>query len=157
MRAPCRASARRDACKRPGGLSAFLVNHDPVEPAYGYHIDYGGRAAVVSGDTKKVPNMVRFSRGADLLVHEALNPDMVEMLASALDQTGNLRAGTVARQVIEYHTTPLEVAEIARDAGVPHLVITHMVPPLRNALMRRMFVRGVAGARGDGDTPSTGC
>jgi ribonuclease Z len=49
-------------------------------------------------------------------------------------------------------TTPVEVAEIARDAGVPHLVITHMVPPLRNALMRRMFMRGVAGARGDGDT-----
>ena len=133
-------------------ISAFLVNHDPVEPAYGYRIDYGGRALVVSGDTKKVANMVRFSRGADLLVHEALNPDLVEMLAEALDQTGNKRAGTMARQVIEYHTTPVEVAEIAKEAGVPHLVITHMVPPLRNALMRHMFMRGVAAARGDGDT-----
>ncbi|MBK5197928.1 MAG: MBL fold metallo-hydrolase [Methyloceanibacter sp.] len=133
-------------------IQAFLVNHDPVEPAYGYRIDYGGRAAVVSGDTKKVANMVRFSRGADVLVHEALNPDMVEMLASALDQTGNKRAGTMARQVIAYHTTPVEVAEIAKEAGVPHLVMTHMVPPLRNALMRRMFMRGVAAARGAGDT-----
>jgi len=133
-------------------ISAFLVNHDPVEPAYGYRIEYGGRVAVVSGDTKKVANMVRFSRGADVLVHEALNPDMVEMLASALDQIGNPRAGTMARQVIEYHTTPVEVAEIAREAGVPHLVMTHMVPPLRNALMRRMFMRGVAAARGAGDT-----
>jgi ribonuclease Z len=53
-------------------ISAFLVNHDPVEPAYGYRIEYGGRAAVVSGDTARVPNMVRFSRGADVLVHEAL-------------------------------------------------------------------------------------
>jgi phosphoribosyl 1,2-cyclic phosphodiesterase len=26
-------------------ISAFLVNHDPVEPAYGYRIEYGGRAA----------------------------------------------------------------------------------------------------------------
>jgi ribonuclease Z len=133
-------------------IQAFLVNHDPVEPAYGYRIDYGGRAAVVSGDTKKVANMVRFSRGADVLVHEALNPDMVEMLASALDQTGNKRAGTMARQVIAYHTTPVEVAEIAKEAGVPHLVMTHMVPPLRNALMRRMFMRGVTAARGAGDT-----
>lgn len=132
-------------------ISAFLVNHDPVEPAYGYRIEYGGRAAVVSGDTKKVPNMVRFSRGADVLVHEALNPAMVEMLASALDQTGNPRAGTMARQVIEYHTTPVEVAEIAKEAGVPHLVLTHEVPPLRNALMRHMFMRGVAAARGAGD------
>jgi ribonuclease Z len=133
-------------------ISAFLVNHDPVEPAYAYRIEYGGRVAVVSGDTKTVPNMVRFSRGADLLVHETLNPDMVEMLATALDQTGNPRAGTMARQVIEYHTTPVEVAGIAKEAGVPHLVMTHMVPPLRNALMRRMFMRGVAEARGVGDT-----
>jgi ribonuclease Z len=133
-------------------ISAFLVNHDPVEPAYGYRIEYGGRVAVVSGDTKKVPNMVRFSRGADLLVHEALNPDMVEMLAASLDQTGNPRAGTMARQVIEYHTNPVEVAGIAKEAGVPYLVMTHMVPPLRNALMRRMFLRGVAEARGNGDT-----
>ena len=35
-------------------ISAFLVNHDPVEPAYGYRIEYGGRAAVVSGDTARV-------------------------------------------------------------------------------------------------------
>jgi ribonuclease Z len=133
-------------------ISAFLVEHDPVEPAYGYRIEYAGRVAVVSGDTKKVANMVRFSRGADLLVHEGLNVALVEMLASALDQTGNQRAGTMARQVEAYHTTPVEVAEIANEAGVPHLVITHMVPPLRNALMRRMFMRGVAEARGDGDT-----
>ena len=133
-------------------ISAFLVEHDPVEPAYGYRIEYGGRVAVVSGDTKKVANMVRFSRGADLLVHEGLNVALVEMLAAALDQTGNRRAGTMARQVKAYHTTPVEVAEIAKQAGVPHLVITHMVPPLRNALMRRMFMRGVAAARGSGDT-----
>jgi len=107
---------------------------------------------VVSGDTKKVPNMVRFARGADLLVHEALAPAMVEMLAAALDQTGNQRAGTMARQVIAYHTTPVEAAEIAKEAGVKLLVLTHEVPPLRNALMRKMFMRGVRGARGDGDT-----
>ncbi len=133
-------------------ISAFLVDHDPVEPAYGYRVEYGGRAAVISGDTKKVPNMVRFSRGADVLVHEALNPDMVEMLAATLDQTGNTRAGTMARQVIAYHTTPVEAAEIANEAGVKLLVLTHEVPPLRNALMRKMFMRGVKAARGDGDT-----
>ena len=75
-----------------GGLkiSGFL-NHDPVEPAYGYRIEYGGRAVVVSGDTAPVQNMARFAKGADVLVHEALNKDMVEMLAGALDQTGNTR------------------------------------------------------------------
>ena len=54
-------------------IEAFLVNHDPVEPAYGYRISYGGRVAVISGDTARADNMVRFAQGADLLVHEALN------------------------------------------------------------------------------------
>jgi ribonuclease Z len=133
-------------------ISAFLVNHDPVEPAYGYRIEYGGRAAVVSGDTARVPNIVRFSKGADVLVHEALNRDMVEMLASALDASGNARAGTMARQVIAYHISPIDAAAIAKEARVPLLVFTHEVPPLRNGLMRHMFMRGVAEARGDGNT-----
>ncbi|MGH6826146.1 MBL fold metallo-hydrolase [Methyloceanibacter sp.] len=133
-------------------ISAFLVNHDPVEPAYGYRIEYGGRAAVVSGDTARVQNMVRFAKGADVLVHEALSRDMVEMLASALDASGNSRAGTMARQIIAYHTSPVEASSIAKEAAVPLLVFTHEVPPLRNALMRHMFLRGVADARGPGDT-----
>ena len=58
----------------------------------------------------------------------------------------------MARQVIAYHTTPVEAAEIAKEAGVKLLVLTHEVPPLRNALMRKMFMRGVKAARGDGDT-----
>ncbi|MGB6949471.1 MAG: MBL fold metallo-hydrolase [Methyloceanibacter sp.] len=130
-------------------ISAFRVNHNPVEPAYGYRIDYKGRAAVISGDTTKVQNMVRFSKGADVLVHEALSNALVEMLAAALDKSGNARAGTMARQIKAYHTTPVEAADIAREAEVPLLVYTHMVPPLRNALMRHMFMAGVDAARGD--------
>ena len=96
--------------------------------------------------------MVRFSKGADVLVHESLNRDMVEMLGKALDASGNSRAGTMARQVIAYHTSPVEAAAIAKEAGVPLLVFTHEVPPLRNALMRKMFMRGVKEARGEGKT-----
>ena len=58
----------------------------------------------------------------------------------------------MARQVIAYHTSPVDAAGIAKDAGVPLLVFTHEVPPLRNALMRRMFMRGVSQARGPGET-----
>jgi ribonuclease Z len=131
-------------------IEAFLVNHDPVEPAYGYRIDYGGRAAVISGDTTKVRNMVRFSKGADVLVHEALSNNLVEMLARALDKNGNERAGTMARQLMSYHTTPIEAADIAEEAEVPLLVLTHLVPPLRNALMWRIFLHGAQEARGPG-------
>ncbi len=94
--------------------------------------------------------MVRFSKGADVLVHEALSNNLVEMLARALDKNGNERAGTMARQVMGYHTTPIEAADIAEEAQVPLLVYTHLVPPLRNALMRRVFMHGAKEARGEG-------
>ena len=133
-------------------ISAFAVNHLPVDPAYGYRIEYRGRVAVVSGDTRPVPNMVRMSDHADLLVHEALNAHMVGILAEALDESGNPRLAKMARDTIGYHTTPEQAAAIARDAHVRMLVLTHIVPPLPNALLRHVFMRGVAAARGEGET-----
>ena len=133
-------------------IEAFLVSHDPAEPAYGYRITYKGRTAVVSGDTKKVQNMVRFTKDADVLVHEALNPQLVEMLAASLDQAGHTRQAKITRDTIDYHTSPVEAAGIADEANVKLLVLTHIVPPLPNALMRHMFLRDVKAARGNGDT-----
>jgi len=96
-------------------IEAFLASHDPAEPAYGYRITYKGRTAVVSGDTKKVQNMVRFSKDADVLIHEALNPQMVEMLAASLDQDGHTRQAKMTRDTIDSHTSPVEAAGIADE------------------------------------------
>jgi ribonuclease Z len=133
-------------------IEAFLVSHDPAEPAYGYRITYKGRTAVVSGDTRKVQNMVRFSRDADVLVHEALNPQMVELVAAALEKAGHARQAKMTRDTLDYHTSPVEAAGIADEANVKLLVLTHVVPALPNALMRQMFMRDVKAARGSGDT-----
>jgi ribonuclease Z len=58
----------------------------------------------------------------------------------------------MARQVIAYHTSPVEAAAIARRRKCRCSWFTHEVPPLRNALMRKMFMRGVKEARGPGKT-----
>jgi ribonuclease Z len=50
---------------------AFEVDHgDVIKPAYGYRIEYGGHAAVISGDTRYNENVVKYGAGADLLIHE---------------------------------------------------------------------------------------
>jgi ribonuclease Z len=133
-------------------ISAFLVNHHPVEPAFGYRVEYKGRVAVISGDTKKVESVAIFSKDADLLVHEALNHEMSSIISEALTETGGKRLAKMVHDTLGYHTSPVEAAEIARDSNVRLLVLTHIVPPLPNALARHMFMRGVAEARGTGDT-----
>jgi ribonuclease Z len=117
----------------------FEVDHLPVTPAVGYKFEYKGKSVVVSGDTKKVPRMTEMSQGCDILVHESMNRNMVEMAA----QNSDKRRAKQAMDILDYHTMTDEVAEIARDAGVKKLVLTHMVPSPMNHAMEAMFVRGM--------------
>jgi ribonuclease Z len=66
----------------------------------------------------------------DLLVHEALSRKMVGIMNAAAKKTGNEITARITADILDYHTTPVEAAEIARDAGVGHLLYYHIVPPL---------------------------
>ncbi len=74
----------------PLRVSAVLVDHGPVKPAFGYRVDYSGHALVISGDTKFSQNLVDFSKGADCLIHVAWlarskSPEALRSLASGED------------------------------------------------------------------------
>ena len=99
-------------------VTAFLVDHRPVEPAFGYRFDSGGRSIVVSGDTRPTPNLVKFAKGADVLILEAYLPEHF------------LKVDTpeVAARLMHYHTSAEEAGEIAAKAGVKTLVLTHLIP-----------------------------
>jgi ribonuclease Z len=56
-------------------VSAFLVDHGTVKPAFGYRVDSAGRSVVISGDTKFCQNLVDFARRADCLIHAAWSAD----------------------------------------------------------------------------------
>jgi ribonuclease Z len=127
-------------------IVAFNVDHQPVTPAYGYRIDYNGRSAVITGDTAKSRNVARHSRGADILVHEALARHMTEQIAPRLEALNAPRLAKLARDIIDYHATPVEAAETAKEANVRMLVLTHLVPAPPNALVRRVFLQGVSDA-----------
>jgi ribonuclease Z len=59
----------------PLRVTAFLVDHGPANPAFGYRVDYQGHSAVISGDTKFSQNLLDFSKGADCLIHVAWMAD----------------------------------------------------------------------------------
>jgi ribonuclease Z len=129
-----------------GGLkiTAFAVDHTPVRPAVGYRFDYKGRSVLVSGDTKKDANLQRFAEGVDLLVHEALAPHLVDVLNRGAQRANRPRLAKITHDILDYHTSPVEAAEIARDAGVGHLLYNHIVPPLLLPPMEGLFLEGVA-------------
>src|SRR5688500_15975676 len=53
-------------------VTAALVNHPPVTPAFAYRFDAADRSFVISGDTTPSPALVELAKGVDVLVHEAL-------------------------------------------------------------------------------------
>ena len=124
-------------------VSVFQVDHAPVEPAVGYRLDYKDRSVVISGDTKKSANLQRFAEDVDLLVHEALSPELVQVIARAAEAAGRNRVQKISQDILDYHTTPIEVAEIARDANVAGVLFYHIVPPLPLAPLKSIFLEGV--------------
>ena len=111
-------------------VEALKVDHEPVSPAVGYLFRYKGRSILVSGDTARSDNITRFAQDVDLLVHEALAPNLVSIMHDAAVAQGNEIIAKVTLDIPDYHASPLEAAETARDAGVGHLLYYHIVPPL---------------------------
>ncbi|MDP3231262.1 MAG: MBL fold metallo-hydrolase [Myxococcales bacterium] len=115
-------------------VTAFLVDHRPVEPAFGYRFDYKGRSLVISGDTLPSESLRRQAQGTDLLIHEVLQPKMLQVVHDAALVAGRENAAAVTKDILGYHTFPEEVARIARDANVRQVVFHHFLPavPLRS-------------------------
>ncbi|MBX3481164.1 MAG: MBL fold metallo-hydrolase [Caulobacter sp.] len=115
-----------------GGLkiTAFRVDHGPVEPAVGYRFDYKGRSLVVSGDTSATPNLVTHAQNADLLIHDALSPPLVRRLQAAAAKAGQKNRAKIMGDIIDYHASPEDVAREASAAKVKAVLLTHIVPPL---------------------------
>ncbi|HYC58558.1 MAG TPA: MBL fold metallo-hydrolase [Thermoanaerobaculia bacterium] len=99
-------------------VTAFAVDHRPVRNAFGYRFEAGGKTIVISGDTRPNDNLVRYAKGADVLVLEAYLPEHF------------LRVDTpdVAARLMRYHTSAEEAGELAARAGVKKLVLTHLIP-----------------------------
>ena len=120
-----------------------------MEPALGYRFDYKGRSIVISGDTIYHENVIKNSMNADVLFHEAQANHILKINEDALRASGNIYGATIMSDILTYHTTPVEAAEVANEANVGHLVFYHLTPAPRNGLMANMFVRGVNEIRKD--------
>ena len=105
-------------------VTATLVNHAPVFPAFAYRFDTPDGSVVVSGDTSPSENLVRLAQNADILVHEVLHKPTLEKLVPPNVPDRD----KVLAHVYDLHTASTEVGKVAQDANVSKLVLTHFVP-----------------------------
>jgi len=124
-------------------IRALVVDHDPVKPAVGYLFNYKDRSLLISGDTDKSANIEQFAQSVDLLVHEALAPNLVGLMHDTATKVGAKGLAKITLDILDYHATPIEAAETARDAGVGHLLYYHIVPPLIVPGMEAAWLEGV--------------
>ena len=119
-------------------VTAINVNHAPVYPAVGYRFDYKERSLVISGDTVYTENLVNQSKNTDVLICEALNQELVNIVNE------NLAVATTAKKItkdiLTYHITPEQAAEIASRSNISYLVLTHIIPPLPSAILKKVFL-----------------
>ena len=124
----------------------FVVDHYPVNSAFGFKISYKGRSVVISGDTIHDGSVQKYSKDVDLLVHSAISIDIVERMRGLAPIP---QMDKILLDIQDYHTTIKEAGEISRDANVKHLLIYHSIPTPRNKIMEDVFFRPLVGVFDD--------
>ena len=104
-------------------VTAALVQHPPVTPAFAYRFDCPDRSIVFSGDTRPSENLVELARGADIMVHEVIDLKAIDQVVKDEAMATRLRTHLEAA-----HTPMSEVGQIATKACVKTLVLNHFVP-----------------------------
>ena len=104
-------------------VTAALVHHPLVAPAFAYRFDAADRSIVISGDTAHSDNLIKLAQGADVLVHEAMYLPAVDRLAARVPTATTLR-----KHLIASHTSVEDAGRVAQAAGVKMLVLSHLIP-----------------------------
>lgn len=133
-------------------ITAIRVDHAPIEPAFGYRIDYKDRSISISGDTVYSEEFIAGSAGVDVMFHEALNRDMVSKVSAKLSERGAANGAKIFADILDYHTSPEEAARAAQKAGVEQLVLYHIVPQLPVEMLEPVFL---GDAKSEFDGPIT--
>ena len=116
-------------------VTAAIVHHPPVVPAFAYRFDAVDRSIVISGDTAPSDNLIKLAQGADVLVHDALYVPGVDRLVARVPN-----AATLKQSIMSHHTTAEDAGRVAQAAAVKMLVLSHLVPPDDPAITDQMWI-----------------
>ncbi len=108
-------------------VTAFVVDHGAVKPAFGYRIDYQQHSLVISGDTRPSDNLIKYASGVDLLIHELGRSKQDPVLVGPDDEWLADRSQTRyhARMVAAHHTDPVEAGNVLQAARPKLALFSH--------------------------------
>lgn len=95
-------------------VEAFLVDHGSWPEAYGYKFSTPDHVIVISGDTKPCKNLIKYAKGADILIHEVY-------YKKGFDQYDEFWKNYHSVN----HTSTYELAEIANSVRPGLLILYH--------------------------------
>lgn len=114
-------------------VTAFDVEHFPVEQPFGFRFDTKDRRIAVSGDTCPCDNLIRHAHKVDLLVHECTE--------DATWPDPRINHEITGRS----HTGPDKLGLVAAEASPGLLVTTHMNPDSIPRVTRERISRDFRG------------
>jgi ribonuclease Z len=129
-------------------ITAFDVDHEPIEPAVGYLIEYKGKKVVLSGDTKKNGLVQEMAQNCDILIHSVMLMSVQQVLVEELSEAEMNRNAEIITDIQDYHTSPGEVVELAQNANVKRLVLNHFAPAPDNIILKRLYKKELKGFDG---------
>lgn len=107
-------------------VTATLVEHGSMFPAFAYRFDTDTSSVVFSGDTAPSESLIALSSGAEVLVHEVIDDSFRLQVAGEPPYSHKQKLGF--QQILAKHTNVRDVGRIAERCGVKKLVLNHLVP-----------------------------
>ena len=117
-------------------VTPFTVRHaEFIDSALGYRIDYAGHSVILSGDTRYSENLIRYAKGADVVIHEVAAANEHSMQTSPL-----------INQILGFHTSPEDAGKVFEQIKPKLAVYSHIAlltadpsipPPTINDLTTR--------------------
>lgn len=108
-------------------VTSFLVDHAPIEPAFGFRVDYRGRSVAFSGDTKPSENLVKAAHGVDVLIHEVGSWKQDPNLSGPPDERfpGSAQTRRQVQNIRNHHTDGAEAGRIFDQVKPKLAVFSH--------------------------------
>ncbi|WP_204602135.1 MBL fold metallo-hydrolase [Paremcibacter congregatus] len=97
-------------------VEAIPVLHGSWETPYGYKFSHKGQTIVISGDARPSPALIEAATGVDILVHEVYSAEAYKS-----------RPPVWQKYHAQFHTSTIELAEIAQKTKPKLLVLYHQL------------------------------